>query len=110
MLKPIIAMLMLAVAAPVVAGQSSPAPHPNTRLGALRATRPADSYGKLFDVARDFKSPVQVPTPSQPRRVCGMTIVEADPYFDQKMIAPKHDRNLKYTIRAIDPPVCNPNK
>ena len=41
--------------------------------------------------------------------VCGMTIIEVDPFFDQKMkAAPPKDASVRYTIRAFDPPVCNP--
>ena len=45
---------------------------------------------------------------SKSKIVCGMTIIEADPYFDQKMkVTPPKDANVRYTIRAVDPAVCN---
>ena len=40
-----------------------------------------------------------------------MTMIEADPSFDQKMkVTPPKDPNVRYTIRAVDPPICNPTK
>ena len=45
---------------------------------------------------------------SKPKVVCGMTIIEADPYFDQKMkVTPPKAGNVRYVIRAVDPAVCN---
>ena len=38
-----------------------------------------------------------------------MTIIEAEPLVDRQMTAPRQDAKLKYTIRAIDPPLCNPS-
>ena len=36
-----------------------------------------------------------------------MTIIEADPFFDQKMkVTPPKDPTVRYTIRAVDPPIC----
>ena len=40
-----------------------------------------------------------------------MTIIEADPYFDQKMkVTPPKDDHVRYTIRAVDPTVCNASR
>ena len=37
-----------------------------------------------------------------------MTIIEADPFFDQKMkVTPPKDAGVRYTIRAVDPALCN---
>lgn len=108
MSKLMIVMMMLAIAAPAVARQ---APHPNTRLGALRFAPPADPYGKLFAVQRGVKAAGPAAKPAaQPKVVCGMTIIEAAPFFDRKIITPSQDGNLKYTIRAIDPAICNPSR
>jgi hypothetical protein len=41
------------------------------------------------------------------KNVCGMTIIEADPFFDQKMkVSPPKDPNVRYTIRAVEPSIC----
>ena len=47
----------------------------------------------------------------KPKVVCGMTLIPADAAIDPKMlIAPKNNDPLKYTIRAVDPPICNPSR
>jgi len=40
-----------------------------------------------------------------------MTIIEADPYFDQKMkVTLPKDGNVRYVIRAVDPAACNASR
>ena len=42
----------------------------------------------------------------RPRVVCGMTLLPANPAIDPKMaVEPRRD-DTRYTIRAIEPPVC----
>ena len=98
-------------ALPVSADQVSANPQATARLGALRPARSPNPYAKLFDAREALKQAVQNEVQkSQSKRkiVCGMTIIEADPYFDQKMkvTAPAGD-NVRYTIRAVGPAVCN---
>ena len=101
-------------ALPVSADQTQVNPQANARLGALRATQSSNPYAKLFDARTALKLAVQneaQKNASKSTIVCGMTIIEADPYFDQKMkVTPPKDDNVRYTIRAVDPPVCNSSR
>jgi len=99
---------------PVSARQASVNPQATSRLGALRPAQKANPYAKLFDAREALKQAVRSEAQKlEPKSkvVCGMTIIEADPFFDQKMrIAPDRDANVKYTIRAADPPICRPSR
>ena len=73
-------------------------------------TRPAP-YKKLFQlqpleqVARAQRRE-EAARSTAPRVVCGMTLIPVDPAIDPKMaIAPKNE-DTRYTIRAIEPPIC----
>jgi len=105
-----ISMSLLAAAPPLSAKQVVPVPPGAAQFGALRP-RPAGPYSKLFKT-QDLLKRAQPETAQQPpktTRVCGMTIIEANPFFDQKMkVTPPKDANVRYTIRAVDPPVCTP--
>jgi hypothetical protein len=95
---------------PVSAGQASVNPQATSRLGALRPQK-ANPYAKLFDAREALKQAVRSEAQKlEPKAkvVCGMTIIEADPYFDQKMkVTPPKAGNVRYVIRAVDPAVCN---
>lgn len=44
---------------------------------------------------------------AQPRVVCGMTVIQADPRFDQKMIhRPAPSSTTTFHIKRIPPPAC----
>jgi hypothetical protein len=107
MLKLIVVSLTLAAAQPALAEQAARNPETNARFGALRRPPQANPYSRLFETPANVASQAAEKPKSQV--VCGMTIIEADPWFDQKMsVAPNKDANVKYTIRAVDPPICNP--
>jgi hypothetical protein len=77
------------------------------------ARRPAQKnpYAKLFEARDALKQAPQQVAQDAPKKtlVCGMTMIEADPHFDAKMrVTPPKDANVRYAIRAVDPPVCNP--
>jgi hypothetical protein len=62
-------------------------------------------------VRRELKPAVQAPSPAaQPKVVCGMTIVPVDPSIDARMIVPRASGGVDYTLRKIEPPICNPAK
>lgn len=104
MAKTLVVILALATVAPALA-QSRPNPQANARLGALR---PAGSaYRALFQPA----SPIATAAPrAQSRVVCGTTLVPGDPAIDPKMLMPRASKGVEHTIRAIDPPICNPTR
>lgn len=106
-------VLMLLATVPVFGDQFAAPPNPQVtaRFGALR--QQGSPYRQLFETraALDTALQEQVATTRPKRRVvCGMTIIEVDPGIDSKMAreVPKPP-DVKYTIRAIDPPICNPN-
>ena len=41
-----------------------------------------------------------------PRVVCGMTLIPVDPAIDPKMVIQPKAGDTRYTIRAIEPPIC----
>jgi len=107
MLKAVVVALTLVAAQPVTAGQLPSGSSPTTRFGALRPQ--AQPYKNLFKAAT-LLPPVatqSAPTdPSRPTVVCGMTVIPANPKIDPKMnVTPKTD-GTRYTIRAIEPPIC----
>ena len=109
-----VAALLLAGALPVSADQAPAAPSANATLGALRKAQEANAYRKLFEVRESLQSAVAeasknaAPAPKK-TIVCGLTIIEADPFFDQKMkVTPPKDPNVRYTIRAVEPSLCTP--
>ena len=98
------------LAGPVSADQAAPNAVSTAQFGALRS-QASNPYSRLFEVRSALKQVQSALTKQAPKRtiVCGMTIIEADPSFDQKMkVTPPKDANVRYTIRAVDPPVCNP--
>lgn len=107
-----VAALFLAGALPVSADQAPAAPPATATLGALRKAQEANAYRKLFEVRESLQSAVAeasknaAPAPKK-KIVCGLTIIEADPFFDQKMKAtlPK-DATVRYPIRAVEPSLC----
>jgi hypothetical protein len=46
------------------------------------------------------------PETSQPRVVCGMTLIPIDPNVDPKIYVEPRRGDTRYSIRAIPPPVC----
>ena len=111
MLKAVVVALTLVAAQPVTAGQLPSGSSPTTRFGALRPQ--AQPYKNLFKAATLLPSvatPSAATDPSRPTVVCGMTVIPTNPKIDPKMtVTPKTD-GTRYTIRAIEPPICNPSK
>lgn len=81
--------------------------------GAPAAKRRVDPYAKLFQqpaierTARAQQLLVAAAEAAKPRVVCGMTLIPA-PNVDPKMVIEPRTDSTRYTIRAIDPPICNP--
>lgn len=102
--------ILLAVAGPATADQTALNPQSTARLGALRPVQSANPYSKLFEARGALAQAVQQElTKAAPKRriVCGMTIIEADPSIDPKMaVTAPTDEKLRYTMRAVEPPMC----
>lgn len=62
-------------------------------------------YSRLFVGARQLSTPA-APVAGKPEIKCGMTVIPADPSIDPRIaISPQTD-GTRFTIRAIDPPIC----
>jgi hypothetical protein len=112
----LIAAALLLGASPLAAEQTTADPSSTARLGALRAAQAPNPYSKLFETRQALQQALQdktaALTPAPKRRVvCGMTVIEVGPDVDPKMgVTPPKDEKTRFTIRAVDPPVCNPAK
>ena len=104
-----ISLTLLAGAVPVNADQPTATPPSTARFGAQRPS-PNNPYATLFEARENLKQALQQQVAqAAPKKkiLCGTTIIEADPFFDQKMkVTPPKDPNVRYTIRAVDPPIC----
>jgi hypothetical protein len=105
------ALLLVGILAPTMSDASQNATPPSG-VGA-NFSSPGKSYKNLFQpqpfdrIARAQQRLQATVDAAKPRVVCGMTLIPADPKVDPKMvIEPKADQT-RYTIRAIDPPICN---
>jgi hypothetical protein len=111
MRQAVIVSVMLFTAGPAVAGQSATTPA-TARFGAQRPA-PASPYRQLFEAQKALQSAIEETqaSSSQPKVVCGMLIVPADPKIDPKIAVPSNKApNLEFKIRVMEPPVCNPAK
>ena len=99
MVRQIVVAVVLAVAAPAIAGQHAP--------------NKSNPYRNLFKEQSALQKAVQAAAPKadpKPTVVCGMTIVPADPSIDPKMLVPRKADGVDYTIRVITPAICNPSR
>jgi hypothetical protein len=51
---------------------------------------------------------VEAKPPAQPKVVCGMTVVPADPAIDTKFRVAPPDDGVKYALKVVQPAVCKP--
>lgn len=81
-------------------------PAPVTALLPRAATRP-NPFAGLFTVP-PVEPAASSPgdTPLEPKVVCGTTLIPADPQVDPRFAAPRPQDAPRYTIRAIEPPLC----
>lgn len=92
----VLVMLLLAAAAPASGGQYAP--------------NKANPYRNLFVPPKTLNAvaPAVPKDASKPTVVWGLKVIPGDPSIDPTMLrSPKSD-GVNYTIRAIDPPICNP--
>jgi hypothetical protein len=67
----------------------------------------ANPYTNLFQ-SKSLDQVAKTPAPPQqekPRVVCGMTLIPA-PSVDPRMVVERPKAATRYTIRAIEPPIC----
>jgi hypothetical protein len=109
---------LLVSAQPVVASESANATQAGgigERTGSLLQPQPkvrGNPYSRLFEVpdlrtttpVRRLSAPLL--ETSQPRVVCGMTLIPIDPNVDPKIYVEPRRSDTRYSIRAIPPPVC----
>lgn len=98
----------------VAASQTGESSEPTKSLLPTPPKIRRDLYSRLFQVP-DLET--QTPTPSisvatpppnmkQPRVVCGMTVIPADPSIDPEMSADPRRSDTQYSMRTMQPPVC----
>jgi len=63
-------------------------------------------YSKLFKPVPSSPPVTQSPAAAGPEIKCGMTVIPVDPSIDPRMVIPPLPSTTKYTIRAIEPPLC----
>ena len=73
----------------------------------LPSQRPSrqNPFGTLFQVPGSPNAKRAKPQ-AKPKVVCGMTIIPGDPDTDPRIHHEPSERELKFTIRAVTPPVC----
>lgn len=64
-----------------------------------------DSFKKLFNVAPAGRSS-QPESRTKPKVVCGMTVIPVDPSIDPRIRVDVAKAETKFTIRAVQPPIC----
>jgi hypothetical protein len=108
-----IAVFMLVATTPALGDQSPIDPKAMMRFGALRGEQSKNPYQQLFEAREALRQALAdasqhaAPAPKK-KIVCGMTVIEVGPEIDPKMgVTPPKDDRVRYTIRAIEPPVCN---
>ena len=106
------AVLVLATALGATsAAQSSRSPTSLVKPAATSKWTPdKNPYSKLFTTARQLAiQAAQVPPAAgvagKPEIKCGMTMIPADPGIDP-LIAISPPNGTRFTIRAIEPPIC----
>ena len=103
---------IMAGAIPGYAEQAAVNPQLHARFGALRQS--GTPYARLFEAREALNKALPEKTaalPSAPKRtvVCGMTVIEATPSLDPQIgVTPLKDQKTRFTIRAVEPPICRP--
>ena len=108
----LLALTVATVAVPVLAEQAPSTPPAGIQLGASRPAQAATPYARLFETQEALKKALQeksagLASAPKSKIVCGMTVIEVGPALDPKMaVTPPKDSKTRFTIRAIDPPIC----
>lgn len=105
--------VILSTSAPVAGNQAVPNPRNAAPLGGLRPAQPNDPYRQLFTAERDLMQQARhlLPHTPQPKVVCGMLVIPADPAIDPKMAVPPNKApGVEFKMRTQEPPVCSPAK
>ena len=99
---------LLMVAAVPLSAQTRPQSDPgaSVRVPQLFKTTPPPGSPQS-DTAKPLVQPPAPPSANtKPRVVCGMTLQDADPNVDRRIQLPKLETNGKFSIRAMQPPIC----
>ncbi len=77
----------------------------------LQAPPVPKAFSNLFSPRFDIVVDVVASKPGtvqggKSRVVCGLTVFQADPSIDPKFVLKPLDRNVKYTMRTIEPSIC----
>jgi hypothetical protein len=101
---------------PAVPEPAGPAPITLTAEGLPATAVGTDAYKKLFTVSEDAMQKARTQAAAelqrhaartQPRVVCGMTVIQADPEVDPKIVhRPAPSPTTTFHIKRIPPPAC----
>jgi hypothetical protein len=113
-----IAVLVVFMSMPVLAGQASTNGGASQQSGALLAARQKDPYKQLFAAQQTLKQALEQEQAKRidqaaaaPKIVCGMLMIPADPKIDPKIALPANKQpGVEFKIRTQEPPICNPAK
>ena len=101
-----ILVIMVLVAAPAFADQSSPAPNRSARFGSQRPH--SNPYKSLFEPRTTFVQRARENASEvKPQVVCGMRLIPGDASIDPKMAIPRPSNGIDYKLRTIEPPACS---
>lgn len=67
-----------------------------------------DPFKKLFNVG-PIRPSSQPESRTKPKVICGMTIIPVDPNVDPRIRLDVPKTETKFTIRAVQPPICKPD-
>jgi hypothetical protein len=130
-----IVLVVALAASPIAQGQSTPPPSQRGADAAAVSPQPPPSsrrsnpFDQLFSPAPDAgfgRRPRVLPrfepagssppaaagsgsTAWPPNVVCGMVLIPGDPGIDPGIQLKARDPDVRYTIRAIQPPICSPS-
>ena len=92
--------------------QAGAVPPHLTRQGFLAPPVRKDPFERLFAPPKRQASlpasPQQREPEPRPKVVCGMVLIPADPSIDPRIRFEAPKRDTRFTIRAVQPPVCWP--
>lgn len=67
----------------------------------------ANPYRRLFEPTATPPTEIgTIAATPKPTIKCGMTLIPVDPKIDPRMAKPQADGSTRFTIRAVEPPIC----
>lgn len=107
----IVCAVAIIVPAAAQGAQTTGAPHQALAAGSTlsASSQRANPFRRLFQVPSPQPAPsaqAAAPRADEPRVVCGMTMIPADPNVDPGIAVRPSADGTRFTIRAVEPPIC----